>query len=136
MNKVLAEAKKRFRIKSLAEAYIPSAKLNPNTGDHVAGCPCCVCVSLHDTLSRESKKLVDEIRGIRNWIPEGGTRPLCLLLPAAIPYVGLQPGPYTFCGPRSILIQLEETFASGVKIHTSLLFGQDVNTSPRLVPSG
>ena len=48
---MLAMVKKKFGSKGLSDAYVPSSKTVPSTGEHLCGCPCVVCVDLERELS-------------------------------------------------------------------------------------
>ena len=97
---ILEIARRVYGAKSLSDAYIPGARVKV-TGEHLLGCPCDVCAQLVDTLDDDARDLVSKVQALRNWMPKGRKRPLCLLLPAAIPEEGEQPGPFTIRGRQA-----------------------------------
>ena len=131
---IFAQAKAKYKAKSLLEAYVPYARTNASTGEHLAGCPCSICVSLEQELDADDKELISSIRGLRNWVPVGQSRLLSLLLPAAAPASGQTPQPYVFSMARSVLLKLEKRFLDGDFLHPLIYRGDKAGASAALSP--
>ena len=111
--KILAMARAEFNgVKGLAQAHVPNAKVVKTSGHHLLGCPCRFCRILEEDLEDRDKEVISRVRAIRDWMPEGENRPLCLQLPAAFEVNGEQPKPFMFFDEEGILIQLEKKFSS------------------------